>query len=245
MAAPAAAPSLSVVVPAYNEEAALTSAITFMAAEMATLGGPGEIVIVDDGSTDRTPELADELTRLLPGVRAVHHAVNQGWGQAVRTGIANCKHEFLVLSPVDSPLGRTDMAAFLAAAPGADIVAGYRTRRAGYPAWLAVGSRCYHRLVSAMFGLSVRDVNWVHLYRKTSIESLPLRLSGVAFPAEVLARATRRGYRIVEVHCEMKARTTGQSTVTRPRVIVQALRDVTGLWLEFRRGARRGGGRAR
>jgi hypothetical protein len=67
----------------------------------------------------------------------------------------------------------------------------------------------------------------------------------VAFPAEVLARATRRGYRIVEVHCEMKARTTGQSTVTRPRVIVQALRDVTGLWLEFRRGARRGGGRAR
>jgi glycosyltransferase involved in cell wall biosynthesis len=229
------APSLSVIVPAYNEEAGLGSAITFMAAELAALDASGEIVIVDDGSADRTGELADELARALPGVRAVHHAVNQGWGQAVRTGIANCKHEFLVLSPVDSPLGRDDLAAFLAAAPGADIVAGYRSRRAGYPAWLALGSRCYHRLVSAMFGLHVRDVNWVHLYRRTAIESLSLRLSGVAFPAEVLARATRRGYRIAEVHCEMKPRTTGRSTVTRPRVIGRALRDVVGLWLELRR----------
>lgn len=234
--------SLSVVVPAYNEEALLTSAITFMAGEINSLAGPGEIVIVDDGSVDRTGELADELARMLPGVRVVHHAVNQGWGQAVRTGIANCKHEFLVLSPVDSPLSARDMAAFLAAAPGADIVAGYRTGRAGYPAWLAVGSRCYHRLVSAMFGLRVRDVNWVHLYRRTAIESLTLRLSGVAFPAEVLARATQRGYRIAEVHCEMKPRTSGRATVTRPRVIVQALRDVLGLWLELRRGPRRAGG---
>jgi glycosyltransferase involved in cell wall biosynthesis len=216
-----------------------------MAAALEALGGCGEIVIVNDGSTDRTAELADELARVLPTVRAVHHAVNQGWGQAVRTGIANCKHEFLVLSPVDSPLDRTDLAAFLAAAPGADIVAGYRTRRAGYPGWLAVGSRCYHRLVSAMFGLRVRDVNWVHLYRKTAIESLPLRLSGVAFPAEVLARATRQGYRITEVHCEMKPRTTGRSTVTRPRVIARALRDVTGLWLELRRERRGGRGRLR
>jgi glycosyltransferase involved in cell wall biosynthesis len=232
------AASLSVIVPAFNEEEGLRPAITFMAAELASLDTSGEIVIVDDGSADRTPELADELARTLPGVRAVHHTVNQGWGQAVRTGIANCKHEFLVLSPVDSPLSRADMAAFLAAAPGADIVVGYRTRRAGYPAWLALGSRCYHHLVSAMFGLHVRDVNWVHLYRRTAIESLTLRLSGVAFPAEVLARATRRGDRIAEVHCEMQARTTGESTVTRPRVIARALRDVLGLWLELRREGR-------
>jgi glycosyltransferase involved in cell wall biosynthesis len=208
---------------------------------MKTLDGPCEIVLVNDGSADRTGELVDELAGRLPGVRGVHHAVNQGWGQAVRTGIANCKHEFVVLSPVDSPLSAAEMAAFLAAAPGADVVAGYRRRRAGYPTWLAIGSHCYHRLVSALFGLRVRDVNWIHLYRRTAVESLPLRLSGVAFPAEVLARATRRGYRIVEVPCEMKPRTTGRSTVTRPRVIVKALRDVAGLWLELRRDARRNG----
>jgi glycosyltransferase involved in cell wall biosynthesis len=234
---------LSIVVPAYNEEASLVSAVRDMAGELATLPVQGELVIVDDGSADRTGELADELASTVRGVRAVHHAVNQGWGQAVRTGIANCKHEYLVLSPVDSPLSAAELAAFVEAAPGADIVAGYRTRRAGYPAWLAAGSRCYHHLVSAMFGLHVRDVNWVHLYRKTAIESLPLRLSGIAFPAEVLARATARGYRIVEVRCEMRPRTTGVSTVTRPRVIARALRDVWGLWRELRRARRATEGR--
>jgi glycosyltransferase involved in cell wall biosynthesis len=233
--------SLSVIVPAYNEEAGLEAAITSMAAELEKLPGRGEIVIVDDGSEDRTGDLANAFARRLPAVRAVHHPLNCGWGQAVRTGIANAKHEFVVLSPVDSPLTAHDLSVFLAAAPTADIVAGYRTRRAGYPAWLALGSRCYHDLVSALFGLHVRDVNWVHLYRKTAIESLPLRLSGIAFPAEVLARAVRHGYRIAEVHCEMLPRTTGRATASRPRVIAHALRDVMGLWLEFRRADRRAG----
>jgi len=236
---------LSIVVPAYNEEASLVSAVRYMAGELATLPVPGEMVIVDDGSADRTGELADELAGSIRGVRAVHHAVNQGWGQAVRTGIANCKHEYLVLSPVDSPLSAAELTAFLEAAPDADIVAGYRTRRAGYPTWLSLGSRGYHHLVSAMFGLRVRDVNWVHLYRRTAIESLPLRLSGIAFPAEVLARATRRGFRIVEVRCEMRPRVTGRSTVTRPRVIARALRDVVGLWRELRRASSAAGGRLR
>lgn len=234
---------LSVIVPAYNEEAGLEPAINLLTAEVKTLDAPSEIVIVDDGSTDRTSELADGLARALPGVRAVHHVVNRGWGQAVRTGIANSTHEFLVLSPVDSPLSAAELSAFLAAAADADIVAGYRSRRVGYPAWLALGSQCYRLLVSAMFGLRVRDVNWVHLYRKTAIESLALRLSGIAFPAEVLARATRRGYRIVEVPCEMKPRTTGRATVGRPRVIVRALRDVVSLRLELLREPRPGAGR--
>ena len=231
-------PGLSIVVPAYNEETALAAAMERLAADVGTLAWPTEIVVVDDGSADRTGEIADELARALPDLRAVHHAVNQGWGQAVRTGIANCKHEFVVLAPVDSPPGAGELSAFLAAAADADVVVGYRGRRAGYPAWLALGSHGYHLAVCAMFGLSVRDVNWIHLYRKTAIESLPLRLSGIAFPAEVLARATRRGYRIAEVPCEMKPRTTGRATASRPRVIWKALRDVAGLWLELRREAR-------
>jgi glycosyltransferase involved in cell wall biosynthesis len=226
---------VSIVVPAYNEEAGLEAAIGGLVADLASLAVSAEVVIVDDGSADRTGALADELARRLPRVRALHHEVNQGWGRAVRTGIAACREEFLLLSPVDSPVTSADLSAFLAAALEADIVVGYRRRRAGYPAWLALGSRCYHWVVSRMFGLSVRDVNWIHLYRKTAIESLALRLSGIAFPAEVLARAARKGYRIREVPCEMKPRATGRGTASRPRVILRALRDVASLWLELRR----------
>ncbi|MBI2205311.1 MAG: glycosyltransferase family 2 protein [Candidatus Rokubacteria bacterium] len=228
-------PGLSVIVPAYNEEASLAEAILAMVETVAPAVSPLEIVIVDDGSEDRTGDIAETLSHALPGVRVVHHAENAGWGQAVRTGIANAKQEFLVLAPVDNPITGEQARTFLAAVDRADVVIGYRTGRAGYSPWLRLGSRCYTRAVRMLFRLPYRDVNWIHVYRKTAIERLPLRLSGIVFPAEVVAKAHRRGYRIVEVHSEMKPRMKGRATVSRPKVIVRAMRDLVRLWREMRR----------
>ena len=234
------ASGLTVVVPAFNEEASLREAITILLASVGGLGIPLEVVIVDDGSTDGTGEIAENLAHDVGPVRVVHHGVNQGWGEAVRTGIANAKHEFIVLSPVDNPVTGPQMVTFLEALSGADIVIGYRLGRAGYSPWLAFASRCYYFLVKYAFDLPFRDVNWIHVYRKTVIETIPLRLSGIVFPAEVLAKAHRRGYKIVEVHSEMKARTVGRPTVSRPRVMAKAMADLARLWLEVRREGRRG-----
>ncbi len=226
---------LTVIVPAYNEEAALDASIRELAGELDNCGLDTEIVIVNDGSEDRTGEIADRLSESLPSVRSIHHAVNQGWGEAVRTGIANAKKELLVLSPVDSPIRRHELLRFVGALGAADIVVGFRSGRAGYGGWLRFGSMCYHRVVTKAFDLRLRDVNWIHLYRKTAVESLPLRLAGIVFPAEVLVKAARRGYRIVEVPSEMRARTSGRPTVSRPRVLFRAVRDLVGLWREMRR----------
>lgn len=226
---------LSVIVPAHNEEESLAEAIEAMVASLSPVVSPLELVIVNDGSADRTGALGDDLSRQLPGVRIVHHEANAGWGQAVRTGIANAKHEFVVLVPVDNPLTGEQVRTFLDAAGGADVVLGFRRGRAGYSPWLTLGSRCYHAIVKTLFGLPYRDVNWIHVYRKTAIEQLPLRLSGIVFPAEVVAKAHRRGYRIVEVYSEMKPRTKGRPTVSRPRVILRAVRDLYRLWRTMRR----------
>jgi glycosyltransferase involved in cell wall biosynthesis len=225
---------LSVIVPAYNEQALLATAIESMVAAVSAAARPLEIVVVNDGSEDRTADIAEDLSRRLPEVRVVHHAVNSGWGQAVRTGIANAKQEYVVLAPVDNPLSAEQVRTFLAAVDGADIVIGYRKGRAGYSLLLNLGSHCYHLMVKALFGVRYRDVNWIHVYRRNVIERLPLRLSGIVFPAEVIVKAERRGYRIVEVYCEMKARTHGRATVSRPRVMVKALRDLARLWWEMR-----------
>jgi glycosyltransferase involved in cell wall biosynthesis len=225
---------LSVIVPAYNEERLLGGAIEAMAAGLAPVADPLEIVIVNDGSADRTADIAEALSQRLAGVRVVHHALNAGWGQAVRTGIANAKQEFVVLVPVENPLSAAQARTFLDAADGADVVIGYRRGRAGYSPWLSAASRCYHRLVRLLFGVRYRDVNWIHVYRRTAIEQLPLRLSGIVFPAEVVVKADRRGYRIVEVHSEMTARAHGRPTISRPRVIARAVRDLARLWGELR-----------
>ena len=230
-----APPDLSIVVPAYNEEALLEWAVRALVAGGVESGIAVEVVVVNDGSEDRTGEIAERLARAIPGVRVAHHGVNQGWGSAVRTGIANAKKEIVALSPVDSPLTGEQMRLFVEALGDADIVVGYRSDRPGYSPWLHFASQCYHRIVTGVFGLRLRDVNWIHFYRKTVIESLPLRLSGIVFPAEVLAKAVRRGYRIVEVPSTMQARTSGRPTVSRPRVIGRAVRDLGRLWWELRR----------
>jgi glycosyltransferase involved in cell wall biosynthesis len=230
-----AAAGLSIIVPAYNEEASLAEAIHAMAASVAPVAASLEIVVVNDGSEDRTGEIGEKLSRELPGVRIVHHAANAGWGQAVRTGLANAKQEFVVLAPVDNPITGDQARAFLEAVDRADVVIGYRRGRAGYSPLLTFGSRCYHWIVTTAFDLPYRDVNWIHVYRKTAIERLPLRLSGIVFPAEVVAKSHRRGYRIVEVYAEMKPRLKGRATVSRPRVILRAMRDLARLWREMRR----------
>lgn len=229
-----AAPGLSIIVPAYNEEESLAEAVHAMAASVAPAVSSLEIVVVDDGSEDRTGEIGDALSQELACVRIVHHAANAGWGQAVRTGIANAKQEFVVLAPVDNPITGDQARTFLEAADRADIVIGFRHGRAGYSPLLTLGSRCYHRIVTTAFGLPYRDVNWIHVYRKTTIERLPLRLSGIVFPAEVVAKSHRRGYRIVEVYSEMKPRVKGRATVSRPKVILRAMRDLYRLWRELR-----------
>jgi len=228
-------PGLSVVVPAYNEEESLSDAIRVMVASVAPLVPRLEIVIVNDGSEDHTGEIGEALTQALPGVRIVHHVENAGWGEAVRTGIANAKQEFVVLAPVDNPLTGEQARTFLDAVDQADIVIGFREGRAGYSPLLTFGSRCYALIVRTLFRLPYRDVNWIHVYRKTAIERLPLRLSGIVFPAEVVAKAHRRGYRIVEVYSEMKPRVKGRATVSRPKVILRAVRDLVRLWREMRR----------
>lgn len=218
----------------------LKSAVETLVADMSATRIPFEVVIVNDGSRDRTGEIAEWLSRTHPVVRVVHHATNQGFGQAVRTGIDHAACELIVFSPVDSPLTGPEVELFVAAMRDAEIVVGYREERPGYSLWMRVGSWCYHRLVCWLFNLRLRDVNWIHIYRRDVIRSLPLRQSGIVFPAEVLAKAGRRGYRMAEIPSAMRPRLSGRPTVSRPSVILRALRDLGRLWWELRRPEWRG-----
>lgn len=226
---------LTVIVPAYNEAASLKGAVESLVAGISAIGIPFEVVIVNDGSRDRTGEIAESLVRSLVGTRVVHHGMNQGFGGAVRTGIANAKHELIVFCPVDSPLTGPEAERFLAAIECADIVIGYREERPGYNFWMRAGSKCYHRLVCWLFDLKLRDVNWIHIYRRAAVGSLSLSQSGIVFLAEVLAKAHRRGYRISEICSKMRPRLSGRATVTRPRVLLRSLRDLFQLWREMQR----------
>lgn len=231
------APALSVVVPAYNEEALLDGAIRQLRASLDQLGLSAEIILVDDGSRDRTPAIVDQLARELPQLVVCHQA-NQGIGGAFRTGAARATGEYLILWPVDMPAAAEDLAPYVAQFGRADVIVGCRRRRIGYNPLMLANAWFYPLLVAALFNLKVRDVNWIHAYRRQPFLNIRLTQRGIPMLAEALVRLRDAGATLVEVDVDMKARLGGVPSASRPRVMWRTLTGLFSFWLAWRREPR-------
>ena len=228
--------SLTVIVPAFNEEALLAGTIRGLREALNTFPGAAEIVIVNDGSRDRTGAIADELGRGDPAL-AVCHQQNQGLGGAVRTGINHARGEYVLTWPADMPVGAEDLAPFIAQLGAADVLVGIRSRREGYNPLMQLNSWLYPRIVGALFGLHLRDVNWIHLYRTSLIRRVTLTQRGIPMLVEALVRLRDLGATVREVPADMKPRTAGIATASRFRVMWRTLRGLLQFWWQWRREA--------
>lgn len=228
---------LSYFFPAHNEEANLTDLVAEALAELPALADGFEIVIVNDGSRDRTGELADRLAAEHPGVvRAVHHPTNLGYGAALRTGFRSASHELVAFTDGDRQFKVEDLGrllARLAADDRPDVVVGYRIRRAD-PPLRTVYARIYRLANLVFFGLRVRDVDCAcKLFRREALSGIRVESGGAFFSAELLIKLRRRGRRIVEVGVPHYPRTAGSPTGAKPAVILRAVRDFWGLRLRL------------
>lgn len=231
------APTLSVVLPAYNEEALLADCVRRLHGSLAKLGVPAEIVIVDDGSGDGTPAIADALATELPGVVAVHQA-NQGIGGAFRTGAQRARGTYLILWPADMPADPADLAPYIAHFGRADVIVGARRSRLGYNPLMRFNAWIYPRLVRALFGLRLRDVNWIHAYQRDLFRRVTLTQRGIPMLVESLVRLRDLGAEIVEVDVAMKARLGGAPSAARFRVMGRTLTGLLAFWRLWRRERR-------
>jgi glycosyltransferase involved in cell wall biosynthesis len=119
------------VVPAFNEEAMLDACIRTMSQTLRAVGITHEIILVDDGSRDRTGEIAHRLGQETPFVQ-VHHQVNQGIGGAFRKGVRASRGQYVVLWPVDIPCLTADLQPYIECLGKASVIVGCRRRRVGY-----------------------------------------------------------------------------------------------------------------
>lgn len=228
-----AAHSLTVVVPAYNEQALLAGTIDGLHRALTALGLQFEIVIVNDGSADRTGMIADELSRSHANVSAVHQK-NQGLGGALRTGFGAARGEFVLSWPADMPVDDGDLAPFAGSIGTADVLVGVRPERAGYNPLMRFNSWLYPHLVAALFDLRCRDVNWIHLYRTSLVRRVTLTERGIPMLVEMLVRLRDLGATIREVVVPMKPRTAGIATASRFRVMWRTLRGLLRFWWRWR-----------
>ena len=223
-------PALSYFFPAHDEEANLRGLVEEALNTLPTLAEAFEIVIVDDGSRDATPAIADELAGADPRVRAVHHATNRGYGAALRSGFAAARYELIAFTDGDRQFKVADLGRLTArhGAGDAEVVVGYRIKRAD-PLVRTLYARAYRLANLIFFSLRVTDVDCAcKLFRREALRGINVESGGAFFSAELLIKLRANGRAVAEVGVPHYPRTAGSPTGARPRVVLRAVRD---FWL--------------
>ncbi len=234
------APGLSVFFPAYNDSGTIASLVLLALMTAEKLTPDHEVIVVNDGSADRTPEILDELARLYPRVRVVHHERNRGYGGALRTGFATASKELVFYTDGDAQYDPTEMALLWEQMhEGVDLVNGYKISRSDPLHRILIG-RLYHHVVRALFGLTVRDVDCdFRLMRRSVFDRIALEKNSGVICLELMKKVTDAGFRIAEVPVHHYHRAYGKSQFFNVRRIVRTGIDVLKLWHELVvRGAR-------
>jgi glycosyltransferase involved in cell wall biosynthesis len=237
-AAPRQVHSVSMVLPAYNEEANIARAVKRADAALAATGLDYELIVVNDGSRDRTGAILRELAPDHQRLRIVEHFPNRGYGGAVRAGFAVATGEWIFQSDADNQFDYGELARLIELAPGYDLVVGYRKPRRD-PLMRRLNGWGWNLLIRAFFGYVVRDIDCAfRLMRRSALERVSLTSEGAMISTEMLAGAKARGYRIVEVRVTHLPRQGGEPSGANPRVILCAFRDLVRFYLELNRQLR-------
>lgn len=225
---------LSVFYPMWNEEEYVERALTAGKRACERLMHNGdigdyELIVVDDASTDRTPEIADGLAAQDPRVFVVHHARNRKLGGAMKTGFASATGDVILYTDADLPFDMAELprAVRLLREYDVDIVSAYRFDRTGEGYLRSVYTFAYNLLIRTLFGVKARDINFAFkLCRARVFEHVELRSEGSFIDAELVVRATRLGYEMLQFGVDYYPRTRGVSTLSSPSVITTILKEM-------------------
>lgn len=228
-------PSISAVLPAYNEAPHLAEVVAGLTAALAAAADRFEVIVVDDGSADNTGALADELARRDPRVRVVHHSGNQGYGAALRSGFAAAREDWLFFMDADGQFEPREITNLVAWCPDRDLIVGYRADRRD-PFARKLYGKIFSALVRALFRVRVRDVNCAFkLFKKNLLEGVVLRTRGALINAELLIAARQKHVSPLEVPVTHLPRRGGLATGGSPRVILRAAREILDLYRSDRK----------
>lgn len=234
---------LSIFFPMWNEEQYVHRAVAAAKDVCEWLMADGEIadyelIIVDDASTDATPVLADELAAADPRVRVVHHATNRKLGGSIKTGFAAATGDLVLYTDADLPFEMRELVRALRVLRmyEADVVSAYRLDRTGEGPRRAIYSFLYNWLVQLMFGTRLRDINFAFkLCRRTVIDHVTLVSEGSFIDAELVIRAQRSGFQVLQIGVDYFPRTRGVSTLSSLGVIRTMLGEMFRLRSELRK----------
>ncbi len=218
--------SLSVVLPAYNEEALIADTLKTVTTTLTDWGCDFEVIVVNDGSSDATGEIVANVAVVDERIRLITHATNQGYGAALVTGFESVSKETTFFMDSDGQFDIHDLARFFPLIEEYDAVLGYRIDR--QDTWMRkLNAEGWKQLVRFMFGIRVRDIDCAFkLYRSEFFAMHPLETRGAMINAEILYKLARSGRTCVEVGVRHLPRRAGRATGAKLSVILRALHEM-------------------
>jgi glycosyltransferase involved in cell wall biosynthesis len=219
-------PSLSVVLPAFNEEANIETAVRRATEVADRLGLAHEVIVVDDGSVDATARTVRRMRAADDRVVLVQHSRNLGYGEALKSGFRSATMDLIFLTDSDNQFDLDEIEDFLLLIEQADVVAGHRVHRSD-PWFRRVSAAAWNYLVRTLYYVPVRDVDCAFkLFRREVFEGVTLDSGGAMVSTELMVTLSRAGYRIVERGVTHLPRTAGKSGGASLRVVTRAFREL-------------------
>jgi glycosyltransferase involved in cell wall biosynthesis len=228
--------SISVFFPCYNEQENVRRTVEKALDVLERLNADFEIIIVDDGSSDETGRIADEIAKGDGRVKVVHHKHNLGYGAALQSGFKTTTKELVFYTDGDGQFDINEMPPLLTLMEQYDIVSCYRLNRQD-SVIRKINGWCWTKLVGVMFGLKIRDIDCAFkLYKREIFDKIEMSSTGALIDAEILARAVRKDYRITQEGVHHYPRTAGVQSGSSIRVILRAFKELLKLQSRIRSG---------
>ena len=227
--------SISVFFPCYNEQDNISRTVERALTALQKLSADFEVIIVDDGSSDATGQVADEIASRDNRVEVVHHPTNLGYGAALQSGFKAATKQLVFYTDGDGQFDIDEMPPLLSLMSQYDIVTCYRLNRQDSLV-RKINGWCWTKLVCLLFGMKVRDIDCAFkLYKREIFDNIKMSSSGALIDAEILARAVRRGYCLTQKGVHHYPRLAVKQSGASPWVVLRAFKELFRLYGQIRR----------
>jgi glycosyltransferase involved in cell wall biosynthesis len=234
-------PGISVVYPMFNEEENIERAVHFAEEVLTDMTSDYEILIVNDASTDRSPEIADALARSNTRVKVFHHERNLKLGGTLRTGFSKATKELVFYCDSDLPVDLLELkrAVRIMEFTRSDVISAFRFDRTAEGFVRTVYSVGYNLLIRFLFPLRVKDINFsFKLFKREVLDQVALQAQGSFIDAELLIKSKLHGFKITQFGVDYFPRNRGLSTLATPDVIVKMIRELIAFRIKLRQEVR-------
>jgi len=224
--------SISIIIPALNEEKNIIAAVDGAIKAVASQFYEYEIILIDDGSTDETGRIMDELSQKDTHVKALHNDGNQGFGYSYMRGIEAARMQYIGIAPGDNEITSDSMRDFFSLVPLADVAIPHFSNQYIRPKFRQKLNKLYTQIVNWLFGIELKYWNGPAVFKRDLLLKMRVRTSSFAFMTDILVRVTRSGHSFIEGRMELKPRDFGESKAFKVKNILLIFYTILKLFLE-------------